>query len=524
MCRQAAKAAAHGRPKGKAFGGGKGRAILAQRQFKLSRQAQVIAAPMGAVAQRMFEQDQKRVGRQARGHHPRDVAQKTPRGGQGQRMACRVIGPNSPLAERGGDAPAQSAVGGDQGCGKAAFGAVAQDEGNGGGFFLRGFGLNKGDALHRARQIVQMLALCQPLICHRGRTKRQGQDSIARGIGRGFKMPRRHIGRGLSQSLDQSANAELGVIFGGKGIFHRRPHRAGHRGVKARQNQRALGQPGHGEHQPQSRAARSGGTGDDHRARGRLLGPARRQSIRRKALAGGGICGAVMGEKGRDDGQEGLRALPIISELIHRQGGNGIRADPFGLHFIHQIRQRGGQIKGGGFGGKTAIFFKQALNELPQHQQAAQARFWRGKIGKDRVLVQFRHKDKTGQQACALGGQRLGDAAAHAFRVQINGGLGQRFGRRVLHARQKALREKMGEIQARGQVKQAEPGLYHWEPLSKASAKGMLPGWPTSHHPPLWRKPKRRWPKIILSHSRFSEKMGCATSAKASVFKIWAPR
>ena len=95
--------------------------------FEAGGEAEVGAARAGgAIDQRVLEEDQQVLGRQAGAGKGGEAAEEDAGGRQRQRAAGAVVGVEAPAAELGGDAAGEDAVGGDEGGAGAGLGGLAE--------------------------------------------------------------------------------------------------------------------------------------------------------------------------------------------------------------------------------------------------------------------------------------------------------------------------------------------------------------------------------------------------------------
>ena len=206
------------------------------------------------------------------------------------------------------------------------------------------------------------------------------------------------------------------MILGGQGIIHALPDRHRQVEIEPRQHQRPLRQPRHRLHQRLRRAARPGGSRDDHRAgRGRHR-PSCRQPLHHRTLAGLDIGGGGVGKQRRDDAKEILRPLPVGRMVGHVQRCDPVGRDPFALHLVQQVGQAFRQIMQRRARPDVGRAVQKARHQLRNLQPSAQFRHGGGQAGKHGVAAQIGDQADARHQARRRSPQG-DDPAAHPFGV-----------------------------------------------------------------------------------------------------------
>ena len=303
------------------------------------------AAILSAMGERVFEKGEQRLGGQFVLKQPRYMAQKTAWRRKVKRGAGAVIRFDIPPVQRGGNLPGQHPVGRDQRRRLSVFGGLTQARGDDQRLFTNRRGLDQRNLGRGVVKSGQGRAFAQPLIGDGSRAQRQRNQPVARRAGRRGHVPGGDLGWRQPQLLHEFIKPVLRVILCGQGITQMVPDRGGHVEIEPRKHNRALWQPGDGLHQQHRRAARPGGSGQDHRVFGRRLCPAVNQMLDDAPLAALGIGGLLrIVQEMAHNAQKRLGACPVAGLVGHIQRLDGIERHAFALHFVHQAGQAVGKV------------------------------------------------------------------------------------------------------------------------------------------------------------------------------------
>ena len=186
--------------------------------------------------------------------------------------------------------------------------------------------------------------------------------------------------------------------------------------------------------------------------------------------------------KARGDAQEGQGALPVGGVILGVDAVQRLGAKALGLHLGHEFGQRAGH---GGDRLARVVAGHRAGDQMRQFQLPRQGGRggWKAAFAAD--LGQQPQARQQHRPRLVEGGL---DRPQRVAGIAVDRDAGQRLGRKVAHAVQKAAHDLAREIDA---GRQREKALHfgHAASLSIASASGMQSGRPTSHQPPGWIRP-----------------------------------
>ena len=445
-----------GAPYRQAVGIGKGWALAPQSQLEIAGVAQVLAPARAAVTQRMFQQRHQPLGAQLLGEQLRDMAQKPARRRKLQRLPGAVIRHKAPSVQCRSHPPRQHPVRRDQRRGLPVLGRLAQPQRDRQRLFPRARRLDQRQVARGLGDTGQVRPFLQPGIGKRCRAQRKRNQPIARGRGGRGPGPGADIAGRKVQRLHDPRKPELRMIFRHQRIAHILPDAVGLVEIETGQHNRPLRQPRHRLKQHQRGPARTGGAGHDHRMFRRIGFPARDQRLDNRALPRLHIAlGLIAAQIVIDDADKILRPRPVTGHVRHVQIANGLGADTFGLHLVHQGGKAVGQAIGAGPCGQIRLRLQQAGDQLRQFQAAAQRRHRRRDCRGLPVVDRVGHQRNPRQQPRRPGVEDIADAPRHAPRVHHQMGPRQRLGRLPVQPRGQPGNQLSREIHPRRQRENA---------------------------------------------------------------------
>jgi hypothetical protein len=388
------------------------------------------------------------------------MAQKPPRRREVQRLPGAVIGQDAPAVERGGDLPAERAVGGDKGGGDALLGGGAQAHGDGQRLAPRVGRLEQGDVLHRPGDVGERRAVAQPLIGDRRGPQRQRHEPVARGAGRRGVMPGADGVRRDPGPVHEAGKAELRVILGHHRIGQGAPDMGGRVEIEARQHHRPLRQPRHRLHQHMRRPARAGRPGDDHGVAGGCFGPGRDERLDHAALAR--LCVGRVGaavEEGSEDAEKGLDPCPVPGLIRDVEGGDGLGGDTLAVHLVDEFGEAVGEAEDGTARRDIGRAVEQRRDELRQFQLPPQARGGGRQAARLPAFAEIGDEAQTWQKAGRPVVEDVAQAAGHAAGVDDDLYPRQRLGGRIAEPCAQAVDERAGKIHAGREAEDAWGGI-----------------------------------------------------------------
>ena len=373
--------------------------------------------------------------------------------GQGQGLACGIVGNDAPAVQRRLHAPGQHAVGGDQRHRLGAPDRLADNQGNRLGLLRGLLGLNQAQVAGGGDQRTQGRAFGDPLVGHRGRAQGQGYQLVACGVRRRPLDP----SPGRAEFRDEGGVARLRMILGPR--VQTVPDCGGHVGIEARQHHGAHRQPRHRAHEIARRPVRAGRARDDHRPLRQHLAP--RPCLGKlfgsRALAAFAILRRVRQIVAGGDLQKGQRAAPVLGVVAGVDAVQRLGIQTFQLHLGHQPGQRGGQFRHRLPLRQIGLGAQRGVDQPPQLQPAGQGR--RGP-----ATAQIRDQPQLRQHDRPAPDQRLAQRHQRLARVRIYRDPRHVLQRAGAHPGNQPIGKGAGKIRAAGQ------GVKPVFPLSHAAA------------------------------------------------------